>query len=523
MQEVTIKAEDPEEGVEGTQMGRVSLEMQQIERLPALLGEVDVLKAIQLLPGVSSAGEGNTGFYVRGGGADQNLVLLDEAVVYNSGHLLGFFSVFNADAIKNTTLIKGGLPAYYGGRLSSVVDVRMKDGNDKQYELSGGIGLLAARLTAEGPIVKDKSSFLVSARRTYAFDLAQPLLRGTTVEGTNYYFYDVNAKVNYRLGDKDRLFLSGYFGRDVLNYVSNQRGFSVNIPYGNVTTTLRWNHLFGDKMFMNVSAIFNDYKFALSGRQTDFTAKLNSGVRDYNAKVDIDFYPSPKHQMKFGAHYTWHKLTPDIVEATSGDVVFTNDLVPKFAHEAALYWQDDMRLNEKIALMLGLRYSWFAHVGPYSSPDEEESYGGGDLIQDYDGFEPRATLRYRLSETASLKAGFTMAYQYLHLVSNSNTTLPFDVWIPSSRLVKPQLGLQYALGYFRNFNNNMYEAIIEAYYRDLQNQIDYRDSYVNDPSTEVERNFVFGSGEAYGVELFCKEAQRRTQRLAGLYPVTHAA
>ena len=263
MQEVVVaaKGEEEDENVQSTSMGRVSLPIEQIKVLPALLGEVDILKTIQLLPGVSSAGEGSAGFYVRGGGADQNLVLLDEAVVYNSGHFLGFFSVFNSDAIKNTTLIKGGIPAVYGGRLSSVLDIQMKEGNNQNFQGEGGIGLISSRLTLEGPIVKGKSSFLVSGRRTYGFDLAQPFIRQTDFAGTNYFFYDLNAKMNYQFSQKDRIYLSGYFGRDVLTFAQPGRDFQFTLPYGNATATFRWNHLFTEKLFFNLSAIYNDYQF----------------------------------------------------------------------------------------------------------------------------------------------------------------------------------------------------------------------------------------------------------------------
>jgi len=271
-------------------MGTIEVPMAQIKKLPAIFGEVDLLKTIQLLPGVLSSGEGNAGFYVRGGGPDQNLVLLDEAVVYNSGHLLGFFSVFNADAIKNTSLIKGNMPAKYGGRLSSVLDIQMKDGNDQEYKAQGGIGLVSSRLTLEGPIVRNKSSFIISGRRTYIGDLAQPFLNDTDFKGSNYYFYDLNAKVNYRLSDKDRLYFSTYFGRDVFRFSQVQRDFRFNLPYGNATATARWNHLFSDKLFFNLSAIYNDYNFEFDGGQDQFEFNLQSGVKDWNLKADFEYF-----------------------------------------------------------------------------------------------------------------------------------------------------------------------------------------------------------------------------------------
>ncbi len=512
LEEVIVTAEEEDENVRKTEMGTIDLPVDQIKQLPALFGEVDVLKAIQLLPGVLSAGEGTSGFYVRGGGPDQNLVLLDEAVVYNSGHLLGFFSVFNADALKNTTLIKGGMPAQYGGRLSSVVDIQMKEGNAERYQVEGGIGLVASRLTVQGPLVRDRASFIVSGRRTYLIDLAQPAINSTDFAGTNYYFYDFNAKLNYRFSDQDRLYLSGYFGRDVLQYRNVERDFSFDLPYGNTTATLRWNHLFSDQLFFNLSAIYNEYDFAFGGGQGDFTIDVFSGVRDYNLKLDFDFFPNPAHSLKFGAHYTYHRLTPNVASATSGEEEFSNDRQPQFAHEAALYFQDDWRISPRLRANLGLRFSLFTQLGPYTSLDDGQVFDKNEPVATYSGLEPRLSVRYQLSATASLKAGWTYAYQYLHLVSNSTTTLPADVWVPSSERVLPQQGWQGALGYFRNFANNTWEASVEVYYKDLENQIDYRENYVNNPANNLEQEFVFGEGRAYGIEFYLN---KRKGRLTG--------
>ena len=509
IQEVVITAKQEDHNVQSTEMGTVELPIDQIKTLPSFLGEVDILKALQLLPGVLSAAEGTAGFYVRGGGPDQNLVLLDEAVVYNSGHMLGFFSVFNSDAIKDTRLIKGGMPAYYGGRLSSVVDVQMKEGNNKSFGLEGGIGLVASRITLQGPIQKERSSFIVSARRTYVFDLAQPVLDETDYKGTNYYFYDLNAKANYRFSDKDRVYLSAYFGRDILKFQSSARGFYFNMPYGNSTLTLRWNHLFSDRLFMNTSLIYNDYDFSFDGGQDNFTVSLFSGVRDYNARVDFDYFPHYRHQLKFGLNYTWHKLTPNIASATAGDVDFTTTLKPKYAHDAAVYIQDEYKMNRNLSFNLGLRATYFALAGPYTSPISGDTYGALEVVKPFFGLEPRLSAKYQLSRTSSLKAGITYTRQYLHLVSNSTSTLPTDIWVPSSETVDPQRGVQYALGYFRNFKNNVYEGSVEVYYRDLRNQIDYGESYVNDPATEVEESFVFGKGRSYGAEFFLRKNSGR--------------
>ncbi|MEM9822145.1 MAG: TonB-dependent receptor [Bacteroidota bacterium] len=509
MQEVLVKAEDEEEQIQSTSMGTIDLPVENIRYLPAFMGEVDILKTLQLLPGVLSAGEGNAGFFVRGGGPDQNLILLDEAVVYNSGHMLGFFSVFNSDAIKNTTLIKGNIPANFGGRVSSVVDVQMKDGNNKRYQFSGGVGAISTRLTVEGPIISDKSSFMLSGRRTYAFDLAQPFLNSTDFAGTNYYFYDLNAKLNHRFSKKDRLYLSTYFGRDILRYRSKARGFQIDMPYGNATATLRWNHLFSDKLFMNLTAVYNNYDFQFAGAQSDFTVDVFSGVRDYNAKLDFDFFPNPKHQIKFGLNYTYHRLTPNVAEATSGEVQFNSEIEAKYASELALYWLDDFKWNNKLTLQMGVRASMFNHLGPYDDVDKQVSYEKGEWVNSYFRVAPRLSLKYTLDEQSALKGGVSFNYQYIHLVSNSTSTLPIDVWVPSSPLVKPQLGIQYALGYFRNFLGDEYEASIETYYKDLSNQIDYRENYVNNVNVELEQEFVFGTGRAYGLELFLKKRRGR--------------
>lgn len=505
MEEVVVIGEEKDQNINSTDMGTVSLPVDKIKKLPALLGEVDILKTLQLLPGVLSAGEGTAGFYVRGGGPDQNLVLLDEAVVYNSGHLLGFFSVFNADAIKNTTLIKGGIPANYGGRLSSVVDVQMKDGNNKKFGVTGGVGLIASRLTIEGPLKKDESSFIVSGRRTYAFELAKPFIDRSDFKGTNYFFYDFNAKVNYKLSNKDRIFVSTYFGRDVLNYQSNVRDISFRMPYGNTTATVRWNHLFSEKLFMNASLIYNDYDFSFEGGQGDFSVGLFSGVRDYNAKLDFEYYPNARNSIKFGANYTYHRLTPNVTSATNGDIEFSNDLKPKFAHEAAVYVLNDYKVSKDFSINYGLRFSVFTQVGPYTSPFNGEEFGSLEPVKTYTGLEPRLFGKYNLNASSSVKGGVTFTNQYIHLVSNSNSTLPIDVWVPSSERVAPQRGIQYAVGYFKNFKDNAYESSVELYYKDLNNQIDYGESFINDPAVEVEQEFVFGEGRAYGAEFFVKK------------------
>ncbi len=504
---ITSNKEEKRKNVEGTQMGTIELPIENIKKLPAIFGEVDILKALQLLPGVLSSGEGNAGFYVRGGGPDQNLVLLDEAVVYNAGHMLGFFSVFNADAIKNTTLIKGGMPANFGGRLSSVLDIQMKEGNDKTYQVEGGIGLISSRLTVQGPILKEKSSFIISGRRTYILDLVQPFLKGSSFEGTNYYFYDLNTKWNYKFSNKDRLYFSGYFGNDVLRFRQPTRDLSLDLPYGNKTGTLRWNHLFNERLFMNASLVYNDYQFKFKGGQDKFVFNVFSGVKDWNAKLDFEYFPNTNHTFRYGTNYTYHTLTPNTASATNGEVDFQTTIMPKYAHETAVYILDDFKLSKKWGINAGLRYSFFQQVGPYTSKLTGEEYGRLEKVKLYTGFEPRVSVNYKMSPSFSIKSGITATTQYLHLVSNSSSTLPADVWVPSTELVKPQRGVQYALGFFKNLKNDDYETSVEVYYKDLENQIDYADNFVNDISIDVEDAFVFGKGRAYGAEFFIKKSK----------------
>lgn len=460
LEEVVVKAERGDQNINSTEMGTVELNMEQIKTIPVLFGEVDILKTIQLLPGVGGAGEGNTGFYVRGGGPDQNLILLDEAVVYNTGHLFGFFSVFNSDAIKNVNLVKGGMPSMYGGRLSSVVDVQMKEGNNQDYTAEGGIGLIASRLTLEGPIVENKSSFILSGRRTYIDAIITPILKGTEFEGNGYYFYDLNAKVNYTFDDKNRIFASGYFGQDVFRYVAPDNTLNVTVPWGNATGTARWNHLFNNKLFMNVSAIYNSFDFSVESAFQDFNFNLYSGIQDWNGKVDFDYYPNANHNVRFGANYIYHTFTPYSAEGNFEEVEFSTDtLSKKYAHEAGIYIQDEFDITKRLKVNIGVRGSYFAQVGPYNDIvyDPETGltivdtiyYAPGKMIADYYGIEPRFSMRFIIDPASSIKAGITYNNQYIHLVSSSTSTLPTDLWIPSSDKVKPQVGVQYALGYFQ--------------------------------------------------------------------------
>ena len=516
-QEVVVTSRKRDNNVKAAQMGKVSLQIEQIKSVPAFLGEVDLLKVIQLLPGVRNAGEGSAGLYVRGGGPDQNLILLDDAVVYNTGHLFGFFSVFNSDAIKNVSLIKGGMPAQYGGRLSSVLDVSMKDGNNQKIQVDGGIGLIASRVSIQGPIQKEKASFIISARRTYIDAITKPFMSKTgQFSGSGYYFYDLNTKLNYKFSDKDRLYLSGYFGRDVFDFVNGEESLNVKIPWGNATGTLRWNHVFNKKLFVNTTAVYNDYNFTFQAKQDQFDIQLASGINDISIKQDYDYYPYAKHKIKFGGAYTYHKFSPSIVSGRQDSVEF-DPINPqlKYANEFSAYVQDDWEISSKLQINGGLRYSMFQQVGPYKlyqtdadgNKIDSTVFSGGKPVKTYGGLEPRVTMRYSINDMTSIKLSASRNLQFIHLVSNSGTTLPTDIWVPSTYKVKPQLSWLYAAGLFKNFNNNMFETSIEVYYKDMQNQIEYKEGYTPNTLDDTENSFVFGKGWSYGSELYINKAK----------------
>ena len=512
-EEITITGEKLDKNVSSSDMSQAKIEVQNIKQLPVILGEVDVLKSAQLLPGIQSGGEGNSGLYVRGGGPDQNLILLDEAVVYNAAHLFGFFSVFNADAIKDINIIKGGMPAEYGGRLSSVLDITMKDGNNKKYEVDGGIGLLSSRLTLQGPVQKEKSSFIISGRRTYIDVLSKPFMpEDNAFSGSGYYFYDLTTKINYRISDKDRLYLSGYFGRDVFNFRNSENDIGIEIPWGNATTSLRWNHLFNEKLFMNTSLIFSDYRFEFNIAQQEFELKIFSGINDWNTKVDFLYQPNQRHTIKFGTNYTYHEFTPGNASGRAGEVVFEPDEIYKqYSNEGAIYLSDDFEVSDILKIHAGLRYSSFQHSGYISFRDYiRNDFNGSD--DNYRNIEPRLSFRYKINPTSSVKGAYTQNYQYIHLASTSSVSLPTDLWVPSSAVIEPKFSEQYALGFFKNLKENMYETSIEAYYKDMTNLIEYKEGVLPEDNTNSSSDdaFVFGNGESYGAEFLIKKNQGKT-------------
>lgn len=507
LEQVVVTAEKKDQNITDIQMGVDKLDAKELENIPVLMGEKDVLKTIQLKPGVKSAGEGNSGFYVRGGAADQNLIILDEATVYNASHLLGFFSVFNADALKDVTLYKGSQPAEFGGRLSSVLDIRMKDGNDRKYSVSGGLGLISSRLAVEGPIVKEKGSFIVSGRRTYA-DMFLKLSPDTTLKKAKLYFYDLNAKANYRINENNRIFLSGYFGKDVFGY-SDLFGFD----WGNATGTLRWNSIMGDRMFSNTSIMFSNYDYQINIDLNDVKAKIISRIQDYNLKQDFQYFANTQNKLKFGINSIYHKIIPGEISIDINQSVSEQKLTNKHAWENAAYVSHEWKPNEKINFEYGLRASSFSAVGPgdyytYNSEGEAidtATYNSGEFVKTFVNLEPRFAANYIINSKNSVKASYGRNTQNLHLLSNSTSGSPTDLWIPSSNNVKPELADQVSLGYFRNFKDNTYEFSTEVYYKNLQNQIDYKDGAELEFNENVESQLLYGDGRAYGIEFFLKK------------------
>lgn len=517
LQEVVITTKKADDNVKSLEMSVNKVDIKTMQKMPALLGEVDIIKSIQFLPGVTSVGEGASGFNVRGGGIDQNLVLLDEAPVYNSSHLFGFFSVFNPDAVKDVKLIKGGIPSQYGGRVSSILDVRMKEGNSKKPQFSGGIGSIFSRFTYERPFLKDKGSFIVALRRSYIDILAKPFLNDD-LKGTSFYFYDFTAKANYRVNEKNTVFLSGYFGRDTF-------GADFGFNWGNATTSFRWNHVFNNKLFLNNTVFYSNYDYALqsdlkeTNNQDAFRWKSN--IITYSIKPDFTYYPNTKNTITFGGQLTYYSFNPGQAVAISGGVERTIGLDDKFATENALYIGNEQKLNSKISLQYGLRYSLYNYIGkgkayelsPITNDAERRSitktteFGWGKSIQQYGNFEPRFAANFSLGQDNSIKLSYNRLAQYIHLLSNTTASSPLDVWTPSSNNIKPQLADQFALGYFHNFSDNLFETSVEVYYKDLYNQIDYvrnADLLLN---PAVEADLLFGKGRAYGAEFYVKKAK----------------
>ena len=505
IEEVEVSAKKENDNITDASMNVTSFDPKDIEAIPVIFGEKDITKTLQLTPGVKTAGEGNSGFYVRGGGSDQNLILLDEATVFNASHLLGFFSVFNSDAIKDVSLYKSGIPAEYGGRASSVMDVKMKDGNMKKFGVSGGIGLISSRLAVEGPIVKDKGSFIVSGRRSY-LDLFLKLSKDENIKNTKLYFYDLNVKANYRLSKKDRIFISGYFGRDDFGF-----GDQFSFDWGNATGTIRYNRIINDKLFSNTSFIYSNFNYQFTVGTAEDGFGVSSSIEDLNLKQDFSWFIDKSNTLKFGLNAIHHTFSPGTL--TAGNESFNEfKLDERFGIETAAYIQNEMKIGKRINFNLGLRYSQFTLVGGTSYVFDSEGISTSSTQYDrwqssafHQGMEPRASVSCILTERNSIKLGYNRNYQYLHQLSNSTTSSPTDVWVPSSSNIKPQIADQVALGYYQNFKSNMFRLSTEIYYKNLQNQIDYRNGADLVFNNEVEGELVYGDGEAYGVELFLEK------------------
>jgi hypothetical protein len=507
LEEVVITGEAINANVTQPEMSSIKMDTKTIKQIPAFMGEVDVIKAILLLPGVQPISEGSSGFSVRGGSLDQNLIQLDEATVYNASHLMGFFSVFNNDAIKDVKLYKGDIPASSGGRLSSLLDVRMKDGNSKKFTGTGGIGTISSRLTLEGPIFKDKASFIVSGRRTYA-DLFLKLSPDTNINNNTLYFYDFNAKVNYEINDNNRIFVSAYYGKDVF------KNPDFKMMWGNSTLTARWNHLFSKKLFSNFTVLYSKFDYELGvpeGSSSSFEWIAN--LKDYGGKADFTYYLNTDNMVRFGISSTFHNFVPGTARGLGSEAFLTEYVVENNnALESAVYASNEQKIGARLIAKYGLRFSHFVDVGKstiYNYDDhyalvDSTVYAKGKFFSPYYGFEPRVGATYILNEFSSIKASYSRTRQYIHLAQNSTAGTPLDIWFPSSPNVKPQIADQFALGYFRNFRKNTIETSVEGYYKKFNNAVDFKDHAELLLNKLFEGELRFGEGQAYGLELFFK-------------------
>jgi hypothetical protein len=512
LSEVVVNGNRPNnDNIVSPQMGVEKLNMAQVNQVPVVFGEKDILKTLSLLPGVKSAGEANTGFYVRGGASDQNLILLDEATVYNASHFFGFFSTFNSDAIKDVSLFKGGMPAEYGGRLSSVLDIKMNEGNNKNYTAEGGLGLISSRIKVEGPIVQDKGSFMVSARRTY-IDFFLKASSDSTIKGSSIYFYDINAKANYHFDNKNAIYLSGYFGKDVL---ALKNTFGTN--WGNSTGTVRFNHIFSNRLFSNTSLVFSNYSYTVQSFQTDNNFKATSQITDFNLKEDLQYFAGNSHTLKFGLNILHHTIAPGDITTSSTSSFNNKSIEKRYGFENAVYVSDEWKATNKLTFLYGLRLSGLFLLGPgtfktYDAAGNTVSsttYTSGSSVKNYLNLEPRFSAGYQFGDETSIKASYNRNTQNIHLLNNSTSATPTDLYVMSSNNIKPEIADQVSAGWFRNFKDNTYEFSAEVYYKWLQNQIDYKDGAQLIGNADVESLLTYGTGRAYGLELFLKKKYGR--------------
>ncbi len=520
LENVLITSESENENVSSTEMSTFKLDIGKINEIPTFLGEVDIIKAIQLIPGVSTVGEGGSGFNVRGGSVGQNLVLLDEAPVYNSSHLLGFLSVFNPDAVKDLKLYKGGIPARYGGRLSSILDIRMKDGNNKNRSISGGIGSIFSRLTIEAPIVKEKSSFILALRRSYADVLAKPFLKNSNFlnDGWALNFYDLTAKINFNLDEKNRIFFSSYLGRDIFRFDERQ-GFN----WGNKTGTIRWNHLFNDRLFSNFTTIYSNYDYQLAFGSDDRNKfEWDSKIETLNLKPEFTYFINTNNEFSVGGEFLIYRFEPANAQGVSDGKITDITLPKKYAFESSIYLGNEQKMND-FSFSYGLRTSFYKYLGPGTKYIFYPSTNPGDRktinsevkmdkwknIQSFSNLEPRISINYKFNNSNSLKISYNKMVQYIHLLSNTAASSSLDVWTPSTNNIKPEKVDSYAIGYFKNFKENLFESSIEFYYKNLKNQIDYIDGADILINKYIEGDLLFGVGRAYGMELLFRKKSGR--------------
>ena len=504
--EITISAQKKNDNIISEKIGVERLQIKEISKIPVFFGEQDILKTLTLTPGVKTVGEGNGGIYVRGGSNAQNLILLDEATVYNANHLLGFFSTFNSDAIREVQLFKGTAPAEYGGRLSSVIDVRMNEGNNRKYGVNGGVGLISSRLTVEGPIVKDKSSFLISGRRTYA-DLFLKLSDNEQINSNQLFFYDFNAKLNYRLGEKDRLYLSGYLGRDIFSMAER-----FSIDWGNKTFTGRWNRIWAPKLFSNTTFIFSDFDYGVGINFDETSFKILSRISNLNLKSDFQYFFSEKDHMLFGFDIIRHEIIPGQVEADSSAVINPVKIESRFGYESALYVSNVYKPSQQWNINTGVRLSMFNLIGPGSFPiftngeiSDSLVLAGNGIVKNYFNIEPRVVVSHIIDSASSVKFSYTRNTQNLHVVSNSTGSLPSDIWLMSGLNVKPEIADQVSLGFFKNFSKDLYQLSAETYYKKMYNQPDLKNGADIRANDKIEGELLFGTGRAYGLELMLKK------------------
>jgi len=511
LKEVVVRAYEKDNKLQGSQMGADRLSMTTIRNVPVFLGETDVLKTIQLLPGVSSAGEGNTGFYVRGGAPDQNLILLDGTTVYNPSHLLGLFSTFNADAIKDVSVYKGSIPPQYGGRLSSIEDVRMNEGNNQAFHGRAGEGLLTISGEVEGPIQKGQSSFVLAGRAT-KLDQILSSSDDTTINRDRIGFYDLNAKFNFRLGDRDHLYGAGYLGQDELSIYK-----TFGLQWGNGVASLRWNHFFGSKLFTNTTLAVSNYNTAITVYVTNSSFDIRSALNDYSLRQEWEWYPGPAHTVRFGLQSVYHVVAPAKLVALPGSGINDSSYESRYGWENALFAGDDWKATERLTVSYGVRLTSFSVMGPGrfyrldadGKVTDTLNYGRGRSAKQYIDAEPRLALGYKLDELSAIKAGYARNVQNVHLLANSALSVPTDRWALTNNNIRPEVADQLSLGYYREAGGGDYSWNVEAYYKTMQHQIDYRTGANLELTDIVESELLFGKGRAYGVEAQLKKTSGR--------------